>query len=258
MKLTVVGCAGSYPSPTSAASCYLLAGDDAVIVLDMGNGSLGALLAHSHPTALDAVFISHMHADHCVDLTALYVLLKHGPHRRSTPLPVFGPAGLHQRIAAAYNGDARTDLSDVFEFKVLAAQRAVALGANTHVTPVVVDHPGESYGFRVEMGNKVLAYSGDSAECEAPVALARDADIALFEASFVEPADNQPPLPTGLHMSAGMAAHIAQRAHAKSLLLTHTVQWNEFEGGHDRELAEAVARFAGPVALAVPGMVVTA
>lgn len=258
MKLTVVGCAGSYPSPTSAASCYLLAGDDCAIVLDMGNGALGALLAHADPTKLDAVFISHMHADHCIDLTALYVLLKHGPHRRREPLLVFGPAGLHQRIAAAYNGDATTDLSEVFEFKVLAAQRTVTVKGTIQVTPVAVDHPGQSFGFRVQIGEKVLAYSGDTAECESLVELARDADIALFEASFVEPIAGQPQLPPGLHMTAGMAAQCAHRAHAKSLLLTHTVYWNAFEGGHDRELADAKTRFSGPVALAVPGMVVTA
>lgn len=256
MKLTVVGCAGSYPSPTSAATCYLLSGDGVSLVLDLGNGALGALLTHTDPVSLDAVFISHLHADHCIDLTSLYVLLKHGPQQRSKPLPVFGPSGLERRIAAAYNGDAMTDLSDIFDFRTLTAQRAVAFGSVTSVMPGLVDHPGECFGFRVQMADKVLVYSGDSDECEALVSLARDADLALFEASFVEPQAGEPSLPTGLHMTADQAARCARRAGVKSLLLTHTVHWNERNGGHQRELTAAAAQFAGEVALAVPGMVV--
>ena len=43
MKLTVVGCAGSFPSASSTGSCYLVEHDGHRIVLDLGNGALGAL-----------------------------------------------------------------------------------------------------------------------------------------------------------------------------------------------------------------------
>ena len=59
LRLTVVGCSGSFPGPTSPASCYLVeqehAGRTWRLVLDLGNGALGALHRHADPLAIDAV-----------------------------------------------------------------------------------------------------------------------------------------------------------------------------------------------------------
>ena len=82
MQLTVVGCAGSFPSAQSPASCYLLEHDGNRVLLDLGNGSLGALQQHVDlvwPGALDAVLLSHCHIDHCADLGSLYVQRHYGP-----------------------------------------------------------------------------------------------------------------------------------------------------------------------------------
>jgi ribonuclease BN (tRNA processing enzyme) len=73
MRLVVVGCAGSYPGPDSPASCYLLEEQDGAgrtwrILLDLGSGALGALHRYADPLAVDAVFLSHLHPDHCMDL----------------------------------------------------------------------------------------------------------------------------------------------------------------------------------------------
>jgi ribonuclease BN (tRNA processing enzyme) len=74
MKLTVVGNSGSYPGPDSPASCYLLTarhhGRDFNILLDLGNGALGALQRHLDPAAVD-------------------VNPDHAPPRRSLPRPVW-------------------------------------------------------------------------------------------------------------------------------------------------------------------------
>ena len=43
MRLTMVGCSGSIPGPHSAASCYLLEADGFRLVVDLGNGAVGAL-----------------------------------------------------------------------------------------------------------------------------------------------------------------------------------------------------------------------
>src|SRR5690606_10081583 len=68
MKLTVVGCSGSFPSPDSACSSYLVEADGYRLLLDMGNGALGALQRHCGLYDLDAVALSHLHADHCIDM----------------------------------------------------------------------------------------------------------------------------------------------------------------------------------------------
>ena len=72
MKLTVVGCTGSFPGPDSPASCYLLEHEDARILLDLGNGSLGQLQRYADIYDIDAVFLSHLHVDHCIDLCSYY------------------------------------------------------------------------------------------------------------------------------------------------------------------------------------------
>ena len=87
MRLTIVGCAGSYPNPSSPASCYLIEHDGARIVLDLGNGSLGDLQQYLDPldeSALAAVVLSHCHVDHCADVASLYV---HAPLRAERRRP---------------------------------------------------------------------------------------------------------------------------------------------------------------------------
>ena len=83
MRLTVVGCSGSFAGPASPASSYLVQaehdGRTWSIVLDLGNGALGPLQRYVDLADLDAVFISHLHPDHCVDLCGLYVTRKYRP-----------------------------------------------------------------------------------------------------------------------------------------------------------------------------------
>ena len=45
----------------------------------MGNGALGALHNYTDPLDVDGVALSHLHADHCVDLTGFYVLRRYHP-----------------------------------------------------------------------------------------------------------------------------------------------------------------------------------
>ena len=109
MRLTVVGCSGSYPGPDSPASCYLLEAEhDRVgrtwrVLLDLGSGALGALHRYADPLAIDAVFLSHLHADHCLDLCGYYVLRKYHPSGPQPRIPVWGPVDTADRMARAYD-----------------------------------------------------------------------------------------------------------------------------------------------------------
>jgi ribonuclease BN (tRNA processing enzyme) len=104
MRLTVVGCSGSFPGPASAASCYLVeatGADDRTwrILLDLGSGALGPLQRYTSLYDVDAVLLSHLHPDHCLDLTGLYVALKYRPAGPAPAVPVHGPTGTAQRLA---------------------------------------------------------------------------------------------------------------------------------------------------------------
>src|SRR5690606_3522451 len=124
MRLVVLGCSGSGPGPDSPASGYLVEAGDARIVLDLGNGTFGALQRHVDPWRLDAVASSHLPPDHCADFTALVVHRRYHPHppydAAARPLAVHAPAEAPDRFAAAYAPSAaeraETDLTDVFAF----------------------------------------------------------------------------------------------------------------------------------------------
>src|SRR5262245_38008969 len=107
MRLTIVGCAGSFPGPDSAASCYLVEapydGRTFRFVLDMGNGALGPLQRYVPFDEIDAVALSHLHADHCFDLASLYVVRRYHPKGAMSRIPVYGPEDTAARMARAYD-----------------------------------------------------------------------------------------------------------------------------------------------------------
>jgi ribonuclease BN (tRNA processing enzyme) len=245
MRLTVIGCAGSFPGPDSPASCYLLEAEGFRLVIDMGNGSLGVLQRYAELSGVDAICVSHLHADHCVDLVAYWVARQYGPAGPMPPIPVYGPRGTAQRVAG-FGGEDAAAVQARFTFHDLDPGPA-EIGP-FRLTTDHMNHPVETFGFRIEHQGRRLAYSADTGQCDALVALAEGADLLLCEASFLEGPDN----PSGLHLTARQAAEHAARADVGQLVLTHLVAWND----RDRSLAEAAAAFTGPLSLAASGQVV--
>jgi ribonuclease BN (tRNA processing enzyme) len=241
VRITVLGCTGSVVGPDSPASGYLLtAPDTPPLVLDFGPGVLGALQKYADPNEIH-VLLSHLHADHCLDLPGLFVWRRYHP----TPAPargvMFGPANTWARLGAASSPEGREidDFTDVFEIRNWADGEPVQIGSLT-VVPRLVCHPTESYGLRItDPFGATLVYSGDTGYCDALVDLARDADIFLCEASWT----HSPDRPPKLHLSGTEAGMAAARAGAGELLLTHIPPWTSRED----VIREAKAEFDGPV-----------
>ena len=248
MRLTVIGCSGSYPGPDSPASCYLLEheheGRTWRVLLDLGNGALGALHAYADPLAIDAVLLSHLHADHCLDLCGYYVLRKYHPAGAQPRIPVWGPEGTAERMARAYDLPVEPGMQEEFDFRVWDG--TVEIGPFS-ITPVAVNHPVPAYGMRVSAGGVTIGYSGDTGPCDAVDEVARDADLFLAEASFRVGDDNPP----DLHLTGVDAGAAAARAGAKHLLLTHVPPWHDAADA----LAEARTAYDGPMTLARAGSV---
>jgi len=246
MRLTVVGCAGSFPGPDSAASCYLLEADGFRLVIDLGNGALGALQRHAGLFDIDAVCLSHLHADHCVDLYSYSIARTYAPAGPQPPLPVYGPAGTRERIGLIHGAGGDGGLMDRFAFETLAPG-SLSIGP-FDVTSVHMNHPVETFGFRFSHGGRTIAYTGDTGETEELPLLARDCDVFLSEAAFLD----GPDLPPNLHLSARQAAGYALRAGAGKLVLTHLQPWTDA----DKALAEAAAVFDGALTVAAPGQLI--
>jgi ribonuclease BN (tRNA processing enzyme) len=246
--LTILGCSGSVPGPTGPASGYLVEADGYRLAMDLGNGTLSTLSALFDPFLLDAALISHLHPDHCADLSGLSVLRRYHPDppadRRGRALPLHAPGQAPSRLAAALASSteelAVTDLSDVFQFNPLGSGPATV--GPFEVTAVPVAHPCEAYGFRIARDGVVLAYTGDTGPCDALQELADGADLLLAEASWTHDADRPP----GVHLSGTQAGELAARAGVGRLLLTHVAPWTDPEA----VLREARTAYSGPVDLA--------
>ena len=246
MRLTVVGCSGSFPGPDSAASCYLLEAEGFRLVVDFGNGSLGALQRYAALLSIDAVCLSHLHADHCVDLYSYSIARTYSPAGPQPPIPVYGPAGTAERIGLVHGPDGDEGLSKRFTFETLAPGR-VTVGP-FDITLAHVNHPVETFGFRFTQGGRSLVYTGDTGETDAVPGLAAGADVFLSEAAFRD----GPDVPPNIHLTARQAGAYANQAGVGRLVLTHLVPGNS----RDDARAEAAAQFPGDLDVAVTGQVI--
>jgi ribonuclease BN (tRNA processing enzyme) len=243
MRLTVLGCAGSFPGPEAACSAYLLEAEGFRLLIDFGSGSLSALQRYSDMNAVDAIVLTHLHCDHMLDACTYIVVGGCEPARPPPPVPFSAPLGAAERISAAYSGDNEV-IDDVYTFYGLQPG-TFPIGPFT-VTVDRVNHPIETYGVRVEQAGKIFAYSSDTAPCEALLRLAAGADLFLCEASYLDGADNPP----GLHLTGGEAGEAATKADVSRLLLTHLVPaWVSEASIVDA----ATAAYAGPVEVVRPG-----
>jgi ribonuclease BN (tRNA processing enzyme) len=219
VKLTIVGMSGSYPGPDSAASCYLVEqehdGRVFRVLLDLGSGALGPLQRYVDLDQVDAVLLSHLHADHCLDLCGYYVVRKYGEGAPLPRIPVYGPEGTADRMARAYDLEPDPGMREEFDFRTFPAG-PFPVGPFV-VRTARVAHPVPAYALRLEADGSTLAYSGDTGVCDALVDIAAGADLLVCEASFVEATDNPP----DLHLTGRQAGEHAGRAGVRRLVLTH-------------------------------------
>lgn len=252
MKVTVVGCSGSYPGPDSPASCYLVEaeGVDADgsprtwrILLDLGSGALGSLHNFADPLAIDGVLLTHLHADHCLDLCGYYVLRRYHPTGHQPRIPVWGPEDTADRMARSYDLPLDPGMHEEFDFRTYPVGR-FELGPFT-VEAVEVVHPVPAYSLRIEGDGKLLCYTGDCGPCDGLDRAALGADLLLAEAAFCEGDDN----PEDLHLTGREVAETAIKGQVDRLVLTHIPPW------HDKQIAFAEARelWSGPLELARTG-----
>jgi ribonuclease BN (tRNA processing enzyme) len=243
MRLTVLGCAGSFPGPESACSAYLVEAAGFRLLLDFGSGSLSALQRYADMHSIDAIILTHLHCDHMFDACLYVVVRRYDPTGPRPPIPVYAPLGAAERISTAYSSD-NEPIDDVYTFYGLQPG-TFPIGPFT-VTVDRVNHPIETYGVRIEHGGKVLTYSADTAPCEPLLRLAAGADVFLCEASYLDGADNPP----GLHLTGGEAGEAATKADVGRLLLTHLIPaWFSEASIVDA----ATAAYAGPVEVVRPG-----
>src|SRR5262245_26342450 len=91
MELTILGASAATPNPGDASAGYLVTSGQTAILIECGSGVLSKLRTQIDPRTLSAVVISHVHADHLLDLVALRYGLKYAPPGPGAPIPLYLP-----------------------------------------------------------------------------------------------------------------------------------------------------------------------
>jgi ribonuclease BN (tRNA processing enzyme) len=259
MKLTVLGKSPSWQDAGGACSGYLLEDDGTAVLIDCGNGVFGKLRQRIDYVDVDAVLISHLHADHFLDLIPFSYALTYAPRQQPVPVDRWpgtdcpacptlhvppGARDTFRRVVGAWgNEDLIENAFELCEYDPAAELEIGPLRVRFQSVP----HFTETFamGISSQNGSGRIVYGADSSPTDALTAFASDADLILVEATLPRPER------TGIrgHLTPGEAGEHARAAGAKRLVLVHISDELDAEWAK-REAEEA---FGGPVEVATEG-----
>lgn len=242
MRLTVLGGCGGWPSAGTACSGYLVEQDGFRVLIDPGYATFPRLLEHCDAASVDAVLVSHGHPDHCGDLNPL--LRARALAGRPAPrLPLHAPPGALSAVLAL---DRPGMLDDAFELREFGPGATFGVGPFS-VRTWLLPHWMPNAGLRLNSAGGVLAYTGDTGPSPDLPALARDADLFIADASYLE----QVPEDSAAYLSsARQAGQVAAAAGAGRLVLAHLMPGTD----PDAALSAAAAGYDGDITVALPGL----
>jgi ribonuclease BN (tRNA processing enzyme) len=244
MRLSVLGGCGAWPAAGRACSGYLVEHDGFTVLVDPGYATLPRLLEIVPAERVDAVLVSHGHPDHTADLHPLLRARALGDDP-PPPLPVHTLPGAVDGVVAL---DRPGMLDDAYVLREFAPGDRFQIGP-FQVETGLLPHFVPNAGLRLRAGGRILAYTGDTGPSPDVVALARDADVFLAEATYAwrVPAGSEAYLSTGKQ-----AGEHATQAGVGRLLLTHV--WPTIPPVTVMEAARH--HFEGPTGVATAGLVV--
>ena len=262
MQITVLGKSPSWQDAGGACSGYLLQDGDLNVLLDCGNGVFGKLRNHIDYVDLDAVILSHLHADHFLDLVPYSYALTYAPRQQPVPVHIwpgtetpakpilFAPPGateVFRRVVGAWGNE---DLiENAFDLREYDPAGEIAIGS-LRVRFCSVPHYLPTYAMDITCEHETcgrFVYGADCSPNDQLVEFARDSDLFLIEATLPRPER------TGVrgHLTPGEAGEHGARASAKRLVITHVSD----ELGERWAREEAEKTFGGPVDVATEGAV---
>ncbi len=252
MRLTILGKSPSWQDAGGACSGDLLVDGDTTVLLDCGNGVFAKLRRFVDYLDVDAVVLSHLHADHFLDLVPYSYALTHTPRRppegtdpvRPRLIAPPGAGQVFRRVVGAWGNE---DLIEsAFALEEYEAESIVHVGP-LRITFRPVPHFIDTYAVSVESedGGGRLAYGADSRPTTELVDFARAADLLVIEATLTHP---EPVGPRG-HMTPEEAGEHARAAGAGRAVITHISDELDQEAAR----ARASEAFGAPVDVASEG-----
>jgi ribonuclease BN (tRNA processing enzyme) len=248
--LEVLGKSPAWTDSGGACSGYLVQEGATRLLLDCGNGVFGKLREHVDPFAIDAVVLSHLHADHVVDILPFAYALLYAPQAQRPGRPaLYAPPGAQARLHALIGAWGPEHLLEsAFEVHEYDPDGVLEVG-DLRLRFCEVPHYTRTWAVELRSsengGLANIVFGADCAPNESLERFARQADLLLVEATLTEP---EPDGDRG-HLTPSEAGALAARADARRVIVTHYSDM--LDAGWVRD--EAARAFGRPVELAVEG-----
>jgi ribonuclease BN (tRNA processing enzyme) len=260
---------GPRPSLTRANPANLILSRGCAYLVDCGYGVTRQLLVSGVPPhRIGAIFITHHHSDHTLELGPLLYHAWIGGLRE--PIDIWGPPPLAIliegfftsfgfEIAIRMQDEGRSDLRKLVRVHEIEASGVVTETDSIRVTAARVHHPPlrDAYAFRFDTPTRSVVLSGDTAICPDLISLARRADVLVHEVMRVA---SLPRLIAGLPNATELHAHlmashttteevgiVAAQAEVGMLVLNHFVPGDDPSLSEEMWTSEPRAAFGGPV-----------
>jgi ribonuclease BN (tRNA processing enzyme) len=245
-RVVLLGTGTPVPDPEHSGPATAIVVGDTAYLVDFGPGVvrraeaavLDRGITQLEPGNLKVAFVTHLHSDHTAGFSDL--IFTGWTSGRSTPLEVYGPAGLNsmtEHILQAYRIDIETRTNPE------GNQRAIADGwrvnsheikpgviykdANVTVTAFATKHAMESYGYRFDTPDRRIVISGDTAPTEETIKACSGCDVLIHDAQTLDLYTKMPErlhtFVTKYHTTTEQLAALANEAKPKLLVLYHTV-----------------------------------
>src|SRR5258705_6318339 len=157
MRLHVLGSSGGYARADNPCSGFYLEAGEARLWIDAGHGTFAALRRVVDFRALDAVILSHIHPDHCVDLYALHVALLWG-EGQGIKIPLYAPPGSREALAPLLFDDGLAKFDAAFDYRGIEEGREIEI-KGVRGTFLRTQHPIHTLAMRLAASEAVLTYS---------------------------------------------------------------------------------------------------
>ncbi|ARK25078.1 hypothetical protein SporoP37_10735 [Sporosarcina sp. P37] len=239
MNIIPLGIWGGYPKANSATSSFLIEHDGFHCLFDCGSGVLSSLQNYIALEQLDAVVISHYHADHIADIGSLQFsrIIQYYLGQPSPALPIYG----HKQDKEQF---AKLTYKEQTQGIEIQEHSSVQIGPFT-VTFCPTVHPVYCLAVKFTVNGKSAVFTADTEWSDQLVTFAQHADILFSEANLYEEHLGKSPG----HLAGSEAGTLAQQASVTQLVLTHLPH----HGDVSDILYEAKKKFSGPAEIAEVG-----